>query len=365
VSYRRPADVIRLDLGDPDFLTPKHVVDEAKRALDEGLTHYGPTKGYPELREAICEHLALFGVDASLDEVIVTPGASFAIYLALKAILKPGDEVLLLTPTWYVYPDIVDAIGATCSFVRSKPDYGPDVDALREAINPKTKVLIINTPNNPTGRVYTAYELRALKDLALDYGLYIISDEVYKMIIYDGLRHVSMASFEDARDHVILVDAFSKAYAMTGWRLGYLVAPQELCGRIEHVQQALIMCVPPFVQRAGIAALRGPQDHVKKMVAEFQARRDMVLELLADTPGVKVTRPQGALYVFPDLSAYGIKASALTDRLRRERGVSVMPGEAFGPGWEYHIRISLCRPREELAEGVRRIKAFLEELSPA
>ncbi len=352
--------MIRLDIGEPDFPTPKHIVAEAQRALEEGLTHYGPTRGLPELRTAICERLSLFGVEAEPDEVLVTPGASFALFLAFKILLKPGDEVLLPTPTWFVYPELVRLAGGRSVFVRFGPDYKPDLEALGEAIGPRTRALVLNTPNNPTGRVLSEREVRALAELAIDHGLYVVSDEVYMAITYDGVRHVSLASVEELRERLVLVDAFSKAYAMTGWRLGYLVAPKEICEEAEAVQRALIMCVPPFVQRAGVAALRGPQEPVKAMVAEYQARRDLAFSMLSGLPGVRVARPQGAFYLFPDLSAYGITGSALAARLEREMGVKVMPGELFGPGWEGHIRISFCRPREELAEGLRRLRTLLE-----
>jgi len=221
---------------------------------------------------------------------------------------------------------------------------------------------MINTPNNPTGRVLGEKELASIRDLALEHDIYIISDEVYKAIIYDGLKHKSLASFEDLRERLIFVDAFSKTYAMTGWRIGYLVAPKEVCDRAEAYQTAMIMCVPPFIQKAGVAALRGPQEPVKAMVEEYQARRDLVLDLLSEVPDLEVLRPQGALYVFPNISAYGLKASALARELEHRYAVKIMPGDLFGPGWGDHIRISFCRPREELVEGIRRLKHLLESL---
>lgn len=359
---RRPADPVDLSIGEPDQPTPQHIVEAAEEALRAGLTRYGPSEGIPELREAICEHLALFGIDAKPDEVLVTPGASFAIYLALKAILRPGDRVLLPTPTWFVYPDLVRLAGGRCVFVSPREGYKPDLEALAEAIGPGVRALVLNTPNNPVGYVLSAEEVRALADLAVDHGLYVISDEIYKAFTYDGVKHVSLASVPELRDKLVLVDGFSKAYRMTGWRLGYLVAPAGLVNEMVAMQRAIIMCVPPFIQKAGLAALRGPQEHVKEMVAEYQARRDLVLNALSRLPGVRVERPAGGFYVFPDLSAYGLKASELASRLEREQGVKVMPGELFGPGWGYHIRISFCRPREELAEGMERLIAFLESL---
>jgi len=354
--------VIRLDIGEPDFPTPGHVVEEAEKALREGLTHYGPTRGLPELREAICEHLSSFGVDVGPDEVLVTPGASFALFLAFKTILRPGDEVIVPTPAWFVYPELIRLAGGRCVFVRFGPGYEPDVEALEEAIGARTRALVVNTPNNPTGHVLSEREAGALAELALEHGLYVISDEVYKLITYDGVRHVSFAVFSSLRERLFLVDAFSKAYAMTGWRLGYLVAPRELCGKAEEVQRALIMCVPPFVQRAGVAALRGPQEPVRAMVEEYRARRDMALSILSELPGLRVRKPEGALYLFPDLSAFRLRGSELASELEREAGVRVMPGELFGPGWGWHVRISFCRPREELSEGLRRMVRFLGAL---
>ena len=352
--------MIRLDIGEPDFPTPEHVVEEAERALREGLTHYGPTRGLQELREAICEHLSSLKVDVRPDEVLVTPGASFALFLAFKIVLKPGDEVVIPTPTWFVYPELVRLAGGRCVFVRFSPRYEPDVEALQEAIGPRTRAIVLNTPNNPTGHVLSRRDVKALAEVAIEHDLYVISDEVYKLITYDGVEHVSFGTVEELRERLLLVDALSKAYAMTGWRIGYLIAPGELCDRAEEVQRALVFCVPPFIQRAGVAALRGPQEPTKAMVEEYRARRDLALSILSELPGLRVARPQGAFYLFPDVSAFGLRGSELASRLEREAGVRVMPGELFGPGWGWHIRISFCRPREELVEGLGRVVAFLK-----
>ena len=354
--------MIRLDIGEPDFPTPEHVIEEAERALREGLTHYGPTKGLEELREAICEHLSSLGVEARPDEVLITPGASFALFLAFKTLLKPGDGVIVPTPSWFVYPELIKLAGGRCVFVRFGPSYEPDLEALEEAVGAKTKAIVFNTPNNPTGHVLSEDEVKALAELALEHDLYVISDEVYKMITYDGIKHVSFGALSALRERLFLVDAFSKAYAMTGWRLGYLVAPPGLCEKAEEVQQALLYCVPPFIQRAGVAALKGPQEPVKAMVREYRLRRDMALSILSELPDIRVFKPEGAFYIFPDISAFGIRGSELARVLEREENVRVMPGELFGPGWEWHVRISFCRPREELAEGLRRMVRFLEAL---
>ena len=354
--------MIRLDIGEPDFPTPEHVIEEAERALREGLTHYGPTRGLEELREAICEHFSSLGIDVRPDEVLITPGASFALFLAFKTVLKPGDEVVIPTPTWFVYPELVRLAGGRCVFVRFGPGYEPDEEALEEAIGPRTKALVLNTPNNPTGHVLDGREVRGLAEIALEHDLYVISDEVYKLITYDDVRHVSFKTIEALEERLILVDAFSKAYAMTGWRLGYLLAPRELCDKAEEVQRALIMCVPPFIQRAGVAALRGPQEPVREMVEEYRARRDLALSILSELPGIEVRRPEGAFYLFPDVSAFGLEGSELASELEREEGVRIMPGELFGPGWEWHVRISFCRPRDELSEGLKRMVRFLEAL---
>ena len=363
MSKARPtAGLVRLDVGEPELPTPRHVVAAAEEALRAGLTRYGPPEGMPELREAVCKHLALFGVDAHPDEVLITPGASFAIYLALKALLRPGDEVLLPTPTWFVYPGLVEVVGGRCAFVRPEPGLRPDVEALKEAVGPRTRVLVVNSPNNPVGYALREDEVRALAELALAHRLFVVSDEVYKMIVYDGLKHVSFASLPELRKRLVLVDSFSKAYRMTGWRLGYLVAPRELRDKMVRIQAALLACVPLFVQQAGLAALRGSQEHVREMVAEYQARRDLLLDLLSRLPDVRVVKPEGSLYVFPDLSAYGVKASPLVARLEREHGVRLKPGDAFGPWWDHHVRISFCRARGEIVRGVEKLIALLERL---
>ena len=340
------------------------MIAEAERALREGLTHYGPTEGIPELRRAICEHLSLFGVDPKPDEVLVTPGASFALFLAFKALLRPGDEVLVPTPAWFVYPDLIRLVGGRCVFVDFGPDYAPRREALEGAISPRTRAIVVNTPNNPCGKVLSEHEVELLAEVALEHDLFIISDEVYKMITYDGAEHVSLASVRELRERgrVIMVDALSKSYAMTGWRLGFLLAPEELLDIMVRVQRALVVCVPPFVQRAGLAALKGPQEWVREMVEEYKVRRDLALKLLSEVPGIRVRKPEGALYLFPDLSYYGMRSSTLVARLERNYKVKFMPGEAFGPGYEHFIRISFCRPREELLEGLRRLRTFLMSL---
>ncbi|MEM1508075.1 MAG: pyridoxal phosphate-dependent aminotransferase [Candidatus Bathyarchaeia archaeon] len=354
-----------LDVGEPDFDTPEHIKRAAIEALVSGFTHYTSSLGIIELRRAIAEYLKdKKGLDVNPEkEIIVTPGAKHAIYCACMATLNPGDEVLVLTPTWPTHFTCVEAAEAKVVEVPCGESYILDEELLKRSISNKTRMMIINSPNNPTGGVLSVNELKAIADLAADHDLLILSDEIYDEIIYDGFQTRSMASFDEIRENVILVNGFSKAYAMTGWRLGYTVANETIIDAMNRIQQATTTCPASFVQKAGIAALKGPQDCVRKMIEEFDKRRRYVVRALNEIPEVRCVMPRGAFYVFPRLPSINMPSFEVSMRLLEEEGVSTTPGSVFGSCGEGHIRISYATSLEVIVEAVERIKNFVNKYS--
>jgi len=357
--------IYNLDVGEPDFDTPEHIKRAAIEALMEGFTHYTSSLGIIDLRRAIAEHLRnRKGLDVNPEkEIIVTPGAKHAIYCACLATLNPGDEVLVLTPTWPTHFTCVEVTGAIVVEVSCGETYSLDEEALKERITPRTRMIIVNSPNNPTGGVLSVSKLKVIADLADDHDLLILSDEIYDEIIYDGFETKSMASFSNIKDNVILINGFSKAYAMTGWRLGYAVANETIIDAMNRIQQSTTTCPASFIQKAGIAALKGPQDSVRKMIEEFDRRRKYVVKALNEFPGVKCVMPKGAFYVFPRISKLGMSSFEVSMKLLEEEGVSTTPGSVFGKCGEGHIRLSYATSLEVIAEALEKIKSFVERYS--
>jgi len=354
-----------LDVGEPDFDTPEHIKRAAIDALMSGFTHYTSSLGIIELRRAIAEYLKdRKGVDVNPEkEIIVTPGAKHAIYCACMATLDPGDEVLVLTPTWPTHFTCVEAAGAKVIEVPCGDSYSLDEEALKRSISDKTKMIIVNSPNNPTGGALSIDELKVIADMASDHNLLILSDEVYDEIIYNGFKTKSMASFDEVKENVILINGFSKTYAMTGWRLGYAVANEIIIDAMNRIQQATTTCPASFIQKAGIAALKGPQECVKRMIEEFDRRRKYIVKALNEIPGVKCPMPKGAFYVFPRLLNLNMPSFEISMRLLEEEGVSTTPGSAFGSCGEGHIRISYATSFETIVEAMERIKNFIDKYS--
>lgn len=352
--------IIHLEVGEPDFDTPSHIKDAAVRALEEGFVKYTESKGILELRRAIARRvMEKSGCEVDVEEVIVTPGAKHAIFCATLALLEPGEEVVIPSPAWPTYKDITCLVGGVPREIPLSEDYSLDEEALKEAITDKTKMVILNSPNNPTGGVISKEEMKAVVDLAVDHGFYIMSDEIYDDLTYDGFKQTSILSFEEARDISVLIHGFSKSYAMTGWRIGYAVAPRELVNAMSKIQQNTTTCAASFAQRAALEALTGPQDCVEEMRKEYDRRRRALVKALNEIDGVYCPTPKGAFYVFPDISAY-VKDSALfAERLLVEKCVCVTPGRAFGLGGEGHVRISYAASMESILEGVKRMRELL------
>ncbi len=350
--------VIHLDVGEPDFDTPRPVVEAAYRAMKEGHTHYAPSRGLAELRSAISEYAARrFGVHADPKEVLITPGAKQSVFYALSALLDENDEVLIPTPAWVSYMEMVKLAGGVPVEVETTKEFLPDIEALRSKISKRTKVIILNYPNNPTGAVYTGKMLKQIADLVEAEGLWVISDEIYERMTYEG-SFISFASINGMYERTITVNGFSKAYAMTGWRIGYAYGPAQIINVMVKLQQHTATCVPPFTQKAALVALDECEDYVSAMVKEFKERRDIITKGLKKL-GMKVSEPQGAFYVFPEVSGVYNKPSEFAEFLLDKAAVSVTPGAGFGAGYESYVRVSYANSKENIEEALERVERAL------
>jgi aspartate/methionine/tyrosine aminotransferase len=357
--------IIHLQIGEPDFDTPANVREAAKRALDEGATHYAPFPGIPQLREAIAEDAtARKGFPVTPDRVFVTVGGKGVMLYAILGLIDPGDEAIVPDPGYPIYESLVRFVGGTPVPIpiRMENDFRLDIDELATLITPKTRMIVINSPANPTGGVLTRGDLERIAELAQRHDLVVLADEIYGRILYDGEEHVSIASLPGMAERTIVLDGFSKTFAMTGWRLGYAIVPEWLVQTYGQLVINTISCAPTFAQVGAVEALRGPQDDVDAMVVEFRARRDLIVDGLNAIPGIRSLRPTGAFYAFPDISGTGLSGAELAERLLHEAGVCVLAGTAFGGVGTGHIRISYANSRENLGEALRRIRAFVDEL---
>jgi aspartate/methionine/tyrosine aminotransferase len=361
---RTGRDIVHLEIGEPDFPTPAHVAEAAFAAVRAGETHYCPSAGLPELREAAAGELsATRGIEVPAGRVLVGNGAKPLLFFTILATCGPGDEVVYPDPGFPIYESAIRWAGATPVPLplHEAADFSFDPGELRERLSPRTSLVILNSPQNPTGGVAAAADLEAAAALIADSGAWILSDEVYSRMVYDA-PHASIASVPGLLDRTVLLDGFSKTYAMTGWRCGYACVPQALVEPLNRFIVNSTSCVPPFVQHAGIAALRGPQDEVAAMLAEFRLRRDQVVAGLNALPGVSCRTPQGAFYAFPNVAGVPLPADELAARLLDEAGVAVLAGSAFGRAGTDHLRLSYAASREQLAEAVDRMGAFLAGL---
>lgn len=354
--------VIHLEIGEPDFATPRHVIEAAKDALDAGWTHYGPTQGYPELREAIAEHVASTrGVPVEASQVCVVPGGKPIIFYSILALIEPGDEVVYPDPGFPIYESMIRFAGGIPVPMPLLEDRGFcfDLNLFREKLRSKTKMVILNSPQNPTGGVIPEGDLREIAALVAERDVVVLSDEIYSRIYY-GKPPVSIARFPGMFDKTIILDGFSKTYAMTGWRIGYGVMPNWLVDPVNRLMVNSNSCTASFTQRAALAALKGPQDDVIAMVAEFRRRRDAVCAGLNSIPGIRCQIPEGAFYAFPNIKATGMKSKEIADRLLTEAGVATLSGSSFGTYGEGYLRLSYANSFENLLEAVERIRRFIE-----
>ncbi|MGC8849349.1 MAG: pyridoxal phosphate-dependent aminotransferase [Candidatus Bathyarchaeia archaeon] len=354
----RGIDVVNLGAGEPDFPTPENVKAAAIKAIEENFTYYTPAPGIWELREAVAEKLRKFNnLSYEPGEICISCGAKQSIYNSLQALLDPGDEVLIPVPYWVSYPAQVSLAGGFPRFIPTGDDYKLAPEVLEESITDKTKALILNYPSNPSGVTYKAEELKKIADAVLPYDLIVISDEVYEYFTYDGIRHVSFASISDeAYRRTVTISALSKTYSMTGWRIGYSASPMEMAEAISRIQSHTTSNPTSIAQKAALEALKGSQKYVSEMVKAFDERRRFVLERLREIEGLECVKPEGAFYVFPEISGFEISSSEFSSRLLEEGFVATIPGEAFGS--PRNFRISYSASMADLVEGMDRIEKF-------
>lgn len=366
-------DVIGFGAGEPDFDTPEHIKNAAKKALDDGFTKYTPASGTKELKDAICKKFKTDnGLDYSPAEILVSCGAKHSLYNAIVTICSEGDEVIIPSPYWVSYPEMVKASGATPVILKTtkESDFKVLPAELINAINPKTKLFILNSPSNPTGMLYSKEELREIAQILEEKGIYCISDEIYEKIIYGGQKHESIASVDDKiKERTIVINGVSKAYAMTGWRIGYAAGPKDIIKVMSNLQSHSTSNPTSISQKAALAALEGPQAPVEEMVAEFEKRQEYIVGRLNSIEGISCLKIQGAFYVFPDVSQlFGkffngseIKDSmSLTELLLNEANVAVVPGVAFGS--DENLRLSYASSMDNIKKGLDRIEKFVSEI---
>jgi len=359
------SDIIGLHTGDPDFTTPRHIIEAAGRAAREGYTHYTHSAGILELRKAISRKLLdENGVEANPEtEIAVTAGAFAAIFATIQATINSGDEVMILQPSWPPYSSFVRlAGGVPVPVPLHGPDFNPTPADVEPRITEKTKMIIINSPNNPTGSVYSRSCMLDLARLAMEHELLIISDEAYEKIIFDGNRHFSVASQPEFKDSAITVNSFSKTYAMTGWRVGYVVGNEVIITNVKKIHEYMVACSPSIAQKAAVAALSGPQASVTEMVEEYRYRRGQIVAGLNEIDGIQCAAPKGTFYAFPDFSKLGMTSTKVAEQLLEHAQVSSIPGTGFGRAGEGYLRFSFASSRKNIQEALVRIKGWRSKL---
>ena len=353
--------IIHLEIGEPDFPTPSHIIDAAKQALDQGWTHYGPTQGLPELRAVIAQHVSeTRRIQVGPEHVCVVPGGKPIIFFPMLALLEPGDEVVYPNPGFPIYESMINFLGAKPVPIPLLEDRGfsLDLNVLKQSLSDKTKMLVLNSPHNPTGGVIPADDIRAIAEMVRDRDLIVLSDEIYRRIYFDQ-PPLSIASLPGMLEKTIILDGFSKIFSMTGWRMGYGVMPGWLVEAVNKLMVNSNSCTASFTQRAGIAAITGPQEDAAKMVAEFRRRRDAFCAGLNKIPGFRCPIPSGAFYAFPNITGTGWKSKPLADALLDKAGVACVSGGAFGAHGEGYVRFSIANSYDNLMLAVDKIAAFI------
>lgn len=358
-------EIIHLEIGEPDFDTPRHIIEAGMSAISDGFTHYGPTAGLPELREAIARNSReVRGTDTEPANIVVTPGAKPIMFYLLLTLGEPGAEIIYPNPGFPIYESMIRFTGSTpvpMQLLESKA-YHPDLDTLASQITDQTRLLILNSPENPCGSALSETELRTIAELVLAHpNLYVMSDEIYKDILYTG-EHFSIASIPGMEQRTIILDGFSKSYAMTGWRLGYGIMPPELAPHITKLAVNSVSCAATFTQKAGIAALDGPRDAVEAMTAEFAARRRLITDGLRSIPGIRCPEPEGAFYAFPSIADTGLSSREFEERAMQEAGVALLSGSAFGQYGEGYVRLSYANSQQNITKAIDRLSALVRSL---
>jgi aspartate aminotransferase len=358
-------DVVGFGAGEPDFDTPQHIKDAAAAALAAGFTKYTPSSGIPELRQAVADKFKRDnGLTYKPSQIIVSCGGKHSCYNVVLATCEEGDEVLIPAPYWLSYPEMVKLAGATPVVLETsdRTEFKVTPQQLRDAITPRSRLFILNSPSNPTGSLYTRDEIKALGDICVEKGVLIMSDEIYEKLVYDGAEHTSVASFSQAHyDHTVIVHGLAKAYSMTGWRLGYMAAPEPIAKAVDAIQSHSTSNPTSFAQKGGVAALNGPQDHLQSWLAEYARRRSYAHERLNRMPGISCVNAKGAFYLFPNISRLGLKSTEFCARLLDEQKVAAVPGIAFGA--DDYIRISYATSLQNIEKGLDRIEKFAAGLA--
>jgi aspartate/methionine/tyrosine aminotransferase len=359
-------NVIHLEIGEPDFPTPENIIEAAYGAMQADYTHYTPAGGILEVRQAVADFLnKRFGTDVQPLEVVMVPGSKNVLLFTLLSCVEPGDEVILPDPGYPVYESLVRFIEAKPVPIRLREERGfrMDLEELASLVTAKTRLLIVNTPQNPTGGVLTREDVEFISRLATERDLMVLSDEIYSQIIYGDFQHVSLLAQPGMRERTVLLDGMSKAYAMCGWRLGFGVAPRELAARMETLMINTSSCAAAFTQMAAIEAFNAPESDmaVKRMVGEFERRRDLMVDGLNRIPGFRCVRPDGSFYAFPNVEETGMDERTMADRLLHEAGVAVLPGTAFGAAGKGYIRLAYTQSEEHLSEALERIERFVQK----
>jgi len=357
-------NVVHLEIGEPDFDSPSHVVAAGQKALADGFTHYGPSAGLPDLREAIAEYIgSTRDIDVHPDQVVVTPGAKPIMFYTMLALAQPGDEVIYPNPGFPIYESVIRFVGAKPVPVPLIEDRGfsLDVDQLRSLVTDKTKLIILNSPQNPTGGIIPEADLKGIAEIAVEHQIPVLADEIYSRMIYDG-EFCSISGYDGMKDLTIILEGFSKTYAMTGWRLGYGVMPLDLAKHMARLMVNSNSCTAAFTQMAGIAALNGPQDEAEAMMAKFKERRDAFIAGLNEIPGMSCKMPAGAFYAFPNITTVNKPAKEVADFLLYEGHVAALAGSDFGQYGEGYLRFSYANSLANLEEALVRIRACMEKL---
>ena len=357
-------EIIHLEIGEPDFDTPKNIVEAAKEGLDKGYTHYGPSAGMPELRQALAEDAGKRrGLSFKMENVVVTPGAKPIMFFGIMTIANEGDEIIYPNPGFPIYESVINFVGAKpvpVPLLESR-EFSFDVDQLKDLVTDRTRMIILNSPQNPTGGILTREDLEEVAKIAMERDIWILTDEVYINILYEG-KFETIATVPGILDRTIILDGFSKSYAMTGWRAGYGIMPEFLAEHITRLMTNSNSCTNSFVQYACIEAVKGPQDESNRMVEQFRKRRDFLVDGLSDLPGITCLKPKGAFYLFPNIQGTGKTSSFLEDYFLNEAGVAVLSGTSFGKYGEGYVRLSYANSIENLEKALGRMREALEKL---
>jgi len=357
-------DIVHLEIGEPDFDTPKNIKEAATRALNAGYTHYTPSSGLPEVKQVIAEYISKTRkLDVKPEEVVVTPGAKPVMFFSMLSLVSPGDEVMYPNPGFPAYEALIKFVEAKPVPIplREENEFSFDPEYVKEKITKKTKMIVLNSPENPTGGIIPREDLKVLADcLENRDDVFVLSDEIYSKIVYEG-KSESISQFPGMKEKTIILDGFSKTYAMTGWRLGYGVMRKDLAGKMAQLMTNSNSCTNAFVQLAGVEALKGPQTELEKMVAEFRKRREVIVDGLNKIVGITCTKPHGAFYAFPNITGTGMNSRKLGDQLLQNAGVAVLPGISFGEYGEGYLRLSFANSVENIKKALDRIEKSLKK----